>query len=133
MNRSTVYKRKNRLENPSQRQKTDAEIVEKIQEIQENKRFTYGIDRVTKELERNGVNVNHKRVARLMSAHSLNAVIRKKRSYFCSVEQDKRRKRLPSNILNREFEASKPRQKLVSDVTYIPMPGLKWCYVSFVR
>lgn len=87
---------------------------------------------MTKALASKGIFVNHKRVARLMRENGLNAIVRKKRNYFCSAEE-KRRENLPGNTLNREFEATRPGEKLVSDVTYLPVKGGGWCYVSLVK
>ena len=87
---------------------------------------------MTGELRRQGLHVNHKRVARIMKLYKLNAVIRKKRNYFCEVKQA-RRQELPGNLLDREFHADKPGQKLVSDVTYLSTADGQWCYASLVK
>ena len=92
----------------------------------------YGIDRMTGELRRQGLCINHKRVARVMKLYKLNAVIRKKRNYFCDVERVARDK-LPGNLLNRDFHTDKPGQKLVSDVTYLSTSDGQWCYASLVK
>ena len=60
------------------------------------------------------------------------AVIRKKRNYFCEVKKA-RRQELPGNLLDREFHADKPGQKLVSDVTYLSTADGQWCYASLVK
>ena len=90
------------------------------------------IDRMTGELRRQGLHVNHKSIARIMKLYKLNAVIRKKRNYFCAVEQVPRRQ-LPKNLLARQFHADKPGQKLVSDVTYLSTADGQWCYASLVK
>ena len=123
MNRSTVYKQRAQQNNPCQRRLDDEKLGKKIKKIQEKHRYTYGIDRVTHEIRRQGENVNHKRVARLMSKFGLHAVIRKKRNYFCSQAEVKQRT-LPGNVLNRDFQAQRPGEKLVSDVTYLPDHGV---------
>lgn len=56
----------------------------------------------------------------------------KKRNYFCAVEKTQRR-HLLGNILNRNFQADKPGEKLVSDVTYLPTENGQWCYVSLMK
>ncbi len=127
-----MYKQRQQQNNPCQRRLDDEQLGEKIKQIQEKHRYTYGIDRVTHELRRQGQNINHKRVARVMSKFGLNAVIRKKRNYFCSQVEVKQRT-LPGNILNRDFQAQRPGEKLVSDVTYLPLKDGSWCYVSLVK
>ena len=76
-NRGTVYKQRQQQNNPCQRRLDDEKLEEKIKQIQEKHRYTYGMDRVTHEIRRQGENVNHKRVTRLMSKFGINAVIRK--------------------------------------------------------
>ena len=88
--------------------------------------------RVTATLRQGGLVINHKKVSRLMREAGLNAVIRKKRNYFCAVAED-RRATLASNILNRDFHADEPGTKFVSDVTYLPLEDGSWCYVSLVK
>lgn len=128
VNRSSVYK----AQKPSARAIKDQNLAEKIQAVQDSKRYTYGVDRMTAELRRQGVPVNHKRVSRVMKAYKLNAIIRKKRNWFCDVDNVVHT-RLPGNLLNREFHADAPGQKLVSDVTYLPTADGHWCYASLVK
>ena len=128
VNRSSVYK----AQKPSARAIKDQNLAEKIQAVQDSKRYTYGVDRMTAELRRQGVPVNHKRVWRVMKAYKLNAIIRKKRNWFCDVDKVVHT-RLPGNLLNREFHADAPGQKLVSDVTYLPTADGHWCYASLVK
>lgn len=103
-----------------------------IQAIQAKHRYTYGVKRVTAELKRRGFTANHKRVERLMKANNLNAIIRAKRNYRCSVKQEPRAN-LPGNVLDRNFTATQFGEKLVSDVTYLPVKDGGWCYVSLVK
>ncbi len=128
VNRSSVYKSLK----PSKRDEDDRDLAEKMREIQCKHQGCYGIDRMTGELRRQGLHVNHKRIARIMKQYKLNAVIRKKRNYFCAVEQVPRRQ-LPKNLLARKFHADKPGQKLVSDVTYLSTADGQWCYASLVK
>lgn len=128
VNRSSVYKSLK----PSKKEANDRNLAEKMRTIQSKHKGCYGIDRMTGELRRQGLHVNHKRVARIMKLYKLNAVIRKQRNYFCEVKQA-RRQELPGNLLDREFHADKPGQKLVSDVTYLSTADGQWCYASLVK
>lgn len=74
----------------------------------------YGYKRMTRALGREGIVVNHKRVRRLMRELGIKSVIRKKRPFY-----GKRGSILFNNILNREFYAENPYEKLVTDITYI--------------
>ena len=128
VNRSSVYKSLK----PSKKEANDRNLAEKMRTIQSKHKGCYGIDRMTGELRRQGLHVNHKRVARIMKLYKLNAVIRKKRNYFCEVKQA-RRQELPGNLLDKEIHADKPGQKLVSDVTYLSTADGQWCYASLVK
>lgn len=128
VNRNSVYKSLR----PSKRDSDDQILAEKMRTIQSKHKGCYGIDRMTGELRRQGLCINHKRVARVMKLYKLNAVIRKKRNYFCDVEQVVHHK-LPGNLLDRDFHADKPGQKLVSDVTYLSTSDGQWCYASLVK
>ena len=56
---------------PSKRELSDAELGERIVEIHETSRHTYGAPRITAALRRQGICVGKKRVARLMVARGL--------------------------------------------------------------
>jgi putative transposase len=86
----------------------------------------YGYKRMTRALSREGIVINHKRVRRLMRELGVRSVIRKKRPYY-----GKRGSVLFSNVLNREFYAEAPYQKLVTDITYVRV-GDSFSYLSAV-
>ena len=56
-------------------------IIEKIKEIYHANKGRYGYRRVTLELKNQGLNINHKKVQRLMKKLNLQSIIRKKRKY----------------------------------------------------
>lgn len=86
----------------------------------------YGYKRITRALCREGIKVNHKRVRRLMRELGIKSIIRRKRPFY-----GKRGSVIFSNVLNREFQAEKPYQKLVTDITYIRV-GDSFRYLSAV-
>jgi transposase InsO family protein len=107
----------------------DAGLVEFIRQITEKHCYRYGILRVRKELWiKHGINANHKKVARLMRKHGLNAHRKVK---FISTTDSKHSLPVCENILNREFKAEKPGQKWVSDITYLRTLG-GWIYLTVV-
>lgn len=74
----------------------------------------YGYRRVTLALKSRGIVVNHKKVLRLMNKMGLHSLIRKKRkysSYRGTVGT------VADNLIQRDFEASKPNEKWFTDVT----------------
>ena len=92
----------------------DLPLAEKIRECQEKCGRTYGYRRVHIWLERNGIYRNPKTVLRVMQKYGLLSVIRRKkyRNYGEYLH------RYP-NLLNRDFNAERPNQKWVTDISYI--------------
>jgi len=86
----------------------------------------FGYKRMTRALSREGIVVNHKRVRRLMRELGIKSVIRKKRPFY-----GRRGSVVFPNVLNREFYAENPFQKLVTDITYIRV-GDTFAYLSAV-
>jgi transposase InsO family protein len=89
-----------------------------IRQCQEKTHGTYGYRRVEIWLKRQGINVNHKTVLRIMQRYGLSAQIRRRRKYRQMSEQIHRY----ANLLNRDFRASRPNEKWVTDISYIQTP-----------
>ena len=104
------------LDKPDKDQKLKAEI----QAIFTEHKGNYGYRRIHLELRNRGYVVNHKRVQRLMKVLNLQARIRKKRKY--SSYQGEIRKKA-DNLIQRQFEASKPMEKCYTDVTEFAIPA----------
>lgn len=81
----------------------------------------YGYRRITMELNRRGIHLNHKTVQRLMSELGLVCCVRMKKYRFYKGEVGK----IAPNLLNRDFKADKPNQKWVTDVTEFSLFGKK--------
>ena len=75
---------------------------------------------MTLELRNRGFVVNHKKVQRLMKVLGLTARIRRKRKYS-SYQGDVGKK--ADNLIQRQFEATKPMQKCYTDVTEFAIPA----------
>lgn len=98
------------------------DIIEKLKEIYYVNKGRYGYRRVTLELKNQGLNINHKKVQRLMKKLNLQSIIRKKRKYssykgFVGKVAD--------NHIKRNFEATAPNQKWFTDVTEFNLRGEK--------
>jgi len=107
----------------------DEKIASFIQKCQERSHKTYGYRRVKIWLLREiRLVVNHKAILRIMNKYGLLAEIRRRRKYKKMGEYLHRYE----NILNREFEASKPNQKWVTDISYIHT-GEGILYLSIIR
>jgi len=106
----------------------DAAVVELIRRCHEETDSTYGYRRVGLWPERQGCHVNHKRVYRLMEKYGLLSEIRRRRKYQQMQEQ---LHRYP-NLLNRNFTASRPNEKWVTDISYVITPE-GTLYLSMIR
>ncbi|WP_153043024.1 IS3 family transposase [Neobacillus mesonae] len=103
------------------------EVKELINHIFEEHQGRYGYRRITLELRNQGLQINHKTVRRLMNEMGLKCLVRMKkyRSYRGQVGK------IAPNILEREFKASKPNEKWVTDVTEFHLHGEK-LYLSTI-
>ena len=98
----------------------DKELKAEIQSIYCEHKGNYGYRRMTLELRNRGFMVNHKKVQRLMKVLGLSARIRRKRKYY-SYQGEVGMK--AENLIQRQFEASKPMEKCYTDVTEFAIPN----------
>jgi transposase InsO family protein len=98
-----------------------SEVKVVIQQIFEEHQGRYGYRRITLELRNRGYVLNHKTVRRLMREMNLVCLVRiiKYRSYRGKVGK------IAPNILERDFQATKPNEKWVTDVTEFHLHGEK--------
>ena len=114
--RSTYYYHLKQLDQSDK----DDQVKAEIQSIYTEHKGNYGYRRMTLELRNRGFVVNHKKVQRLMKVLGLTALIRRKRKY--SSYQGKVGKKA-DNLIQRQFEATKPMQKCYTDVTEFAIPA----------
>ncbi len=98
----------------------DKDLKAEIQAIFTEHKGNYGYRRVTLELRNRGFVVNHKKVQRLMKVLGLTARIRRKRKY--SSYQGEIGKKA-ENLIQGQFEASRPMEKCYTDVTEFAIPA----------
>ncbi|WML43141.1 IS3 family transposase [Neobacillus sp. PS3-40] len=98
-----------------------SELKEVIQQIFDEHQGRYGYRRITLELRNRGFVLNHKTVRRLMNEIGLKCLVRMKkyRSYCGKVGK------IAPNILERNFQSTKPNEKWVTDVTEFHLYGEK--------
>ena len=110
VSRSGYYGYVSRMDIPAK----DLTLAEKIMECQEKCGKTYGYRRVHIWLERQGIHHNPKTILHVMQKYNLLSVVRRKkyRNYGEHLH------RYP-NLLNRDFNAERPNQKWVTDISYI--------------
>lgn len=107
--RSSYYRYKNKPV------KKDTELEEKIIQIYNKSNKRAGYRTITLLLKNNyNLIVNHKKVYRIMKENNISSIVRKK------FRKHKGEAEIRENLLNRDFTASKPGEKFVTDITYIP-------------
>ena len=94
---------------------------EEIAAIYYENKGRYGYRRITTTLHKRGYIINHKTVQRLMKELSLICQVRMKKYKSYKGEVGK----IARNLLERNFEAAKPNQKWVTDVTEFSLFGQK--------
>lgn len=115
--RATFYYHLKRLRKSDKYETVKAEIAAIFHE----NRGRYGYRRITDELHDRGFVINHKTVQRLMRQLQLVCRVRMKKYHSYKGEVGK----IAANLLQREFEAEKPNQKWVTDVTEFSLLGQK--------
>ncbi|WP_282936089.1 IS3 family transposase [Paenibacillus sp. RC67] len=124
--RSSYYKWRATQPQRKASQEKDHEIKEHMMAIHFAHPY-YGYPRMTTALREAGYKVNHKKVCRIMKELSIQSVIRRKRkqsNYTPSV--------VYPNRLKRQFHATAPQQKMVTDITYIS-DGTNFHYLSVIQ
>lgn len=113
---------------PSQRQQANEALTQRIRDIHERSRQTYGYPRIHAELRAAGEQVGKHRVARLMSRMGLKTRCRRR---FRVTTQAKPQRTPAPNLLAQDFSASRPNQKWLVDITYIATRE-GWLYLAGV-
>lgn len=114
---------------PSRRQQADERLKDEIRSIYEQHRGLYGSPRIHATLKARGWRCARKRVARLMREAHLRSVRQRKRRVRTT--HSKHPYPVAANVLNRQFEAQRPNQKWVADITFIPTLN-GWLYLAAV-
>jgi putative transposase len=112
----------------SVRQVRDEELKVEIARVHEENLGVYGVEKVWRQLNREGVRVGRDRVARLMRELNLEGVVRGKRKRTTvAAELDER----PADLVDRNFRAPAPNRLWVADLTYVST-WAGFVYVAFV-
>lgn len=109
----------------------DAERKQFILEAYKVSKNTYGYRRIGLWLSQyRSVNINHKAILRIMNCLAIRSVARR-RKIVTKMSQLAIYHRY-ENILNRDFKATQPNQKWVTDITYI-LTQQGWAYLSTIK
>ena len=114
---------------PSQRERANEALLAEIRAAYQLSRRTYGSPRIHAWLRHKGSFCGRNRVARLMKMHQI--VARKAHRWHPTTTRQHPGDRIAPNLLQREFRASQPNQKWVSDITYIDTAE-GWLYLASI-
>lgn len=101
---------------PSQRAREDVRLGAHIRAAFEKSGRAYGSPRIAEELCATGQPIGRRRVARLMREARLAA---RQRRRFVSTTMSAHEYPAAPNLLERDFEAQRPNEKWVGDITYL--------------
>ncbi len=113
---------------PSLRARRDRELVDKIRRSHLASKRRYGSPRVYADLQAEGQRVGRKRVARLMREHRLVARVRRR---FRTTTDSKHAFPVAPNLLARDFTATAPDQRWVTDITFLSTQQ-GWLYLAVI-
>ena len=128
---STYYEQKAREKDPSRlpaRAKRDVQLRGEIRRVRQENFDVYGVRKVWRQLCREGRDVARCTVARLMREMGLQGAVRGRR--FKTTKPDSSGAR-PMDLVERDFNATRPNELWVSDLTYIAT-WRGFVYVAFV-
>jgi len=127
VSRAAYYAWVKRLEEPD----PDQERLDQVQAAYLASHQIYGYRRIALHLQLNlGLAINHKAVLRLMRKLGIRSRARKPKMYK-KLNEIGTYHRYP-NVLNRDFVATRPNQKWVTDVTYI-RTRQGWAYLATIK
>jgi transposase InsO family protein len=114
---------------PSQRQRADDQLIDRIRTVHANSHCTYGAPRVHAELRATGTRVGKKRVARLMREAGLAG--RCPRRFRRTTIPSDTPAAQPPDLVRRDFNPSEPDRLWISDITYI-RTWEGWLYLAVI-
>jgi putative transposase len=112
-----------------ERKRSDAGLAERIHQIHQRSRGTYGAPRVRAALAADGVHVSRKRVARLMREQGLYGVRRPRRRVKTTVVEPGAA--VAPNLVERHFTPGAINRLWAADITYVPTCE-GWLYLATV-
>lgn len=116
------------IRNPSKREIENRDLLERIKKEHNASNQVYGSKKILKQINTSDKSINHKRIERIMRENGIMSKVIKK---YKATTNSRHNLPVAENLLNREFKAEKPNQKMVSDITYIPTDE-GWLYLAAI-
>jgi len=129
---STYYRHRAERLDPgrrSRRARDDDDLRPEIQRVWDVNFGLYGVRKVWRQLQREGIEVARCTVERLMKEMGLCGAVRGKRFKKTTIVDENAAR--PADLVNRDFVADKPNQLWVADITYVATWS-GFVYVAFV-
>jgi len=124
VSKSGYYKWFNRK--PSKRSQEEGRLEVEIKAAHKRTRETYGPERLQHELKDQGVSVGICRIRRIRKKLGIRC---KQSRKFKATTDSKHALPVAENLLNQQFEATRPNEVWLSDITYIPTEE-GWLYLA---
>jgi putative transposase len=111
-----------------QRAQRDVELREAIERVWKENFGVYGVRKVWRQLNREGIEVARCTVERLMRAMGLRGAVRGRKYKTTIVDEASPR---PADLVQRDFTADRPNRLWVADLTYVAT-WAGFAYVAFI-
>jgi putative transposase len=113
---------------PPPRAVRDAQLQEHVREVFGASNGRYGSPRVLRQLRRDGLATSKRTVERAMRC--MGRCARRPRSFRATTKANPSH-RVEPNVLARDFKASRPNERWVTDITYV-RTAEGWCYLAAI-
>lgn len=110
------------------REQANLKLTEQIKTVFEESDQTYGSPRIYAQLKEEGIACSEKRIARLMRAANLKAVLPRR---FVLTTDSNHDLPVADNLLDRQFGSDTPDRQWTSDISYV-WTGEGWLYLAVV-
>lgn len=116
--------------NYQRRVDNEAKLVDKMREIHDDSRQSYGAPRMVLELASRGVNTSKRRVAEVMAKHRIQGLCGRVRGPRTTIPAAV--KRAYPDLLKQKFTAAKPDTIWYGDITYIRVGDRFWYLATVI-
>ncbi len=116
---------------PSQRKQRREELTVQIKDIYEKEHHIPGQRKICESLRRKGEKCSLGLVRRICRKHGIYSCTLKRRKFKPLTTDSRHSNKINKNILERDFKATRPNEKWLTDITYIEMKD-KFVYLSVI-